>query len=70
MPPQIPDGPPPPFENEFDDRKRRDFSKKQREKKPERERERERQAPRPPRKPNRRASGRSWRDYDMEEDDY
>jgi hypothetical protein len=61
VPPPNLDGPPPPFENEFDDRKRRDFSKKKRERK---ERDPERQ-PRPPRKPNRRASGRSWRDYDV-----
>ena len=64
--PQIPDGPDVPFENEFDDRKRRDFSKKQREKV---ERDFEKAAPKPPRKPNRRASGRNWRDYDMDEDE-
>lgn len=53
-----------PFENEFDERKRKDFSKKKRTRK---ERDPEKPPPRAPRNPNRRASGRSWRDLDHDD---
>ncbi|MFK7928077.1 MAG: RNA recognition motif domain-containing protein [Myxococcota bacterium] len=55
-----------PFENEFDDRKRKDFSKKTRTRK---EKDPEKAPPRAPRDPNRRASGRSWRDLNTGIDD-
>lgn len=64
-PPSLPPAVDAPFENEFDDRKRRDISRKK--KKP--ERETEKAAPKMPRNPNRRSSGRSWRDLDYDDEE-
>lgn len=61
--------PPPPEEGEVDDRPKRDMAKKAKKRK---ERDPERAPAKGARNPNRRASGKSWRDYDVgdEDDEY